>query len=95
VDFDGVITLADLQSFLRDALNIDVNRYRLKIDRLFKILDLSKSGSLYHVDFEKLFTTVFHSESSSTLGGGIKRAQSALQKRKIVSKDAGFVINWK
>ena len=79
VNFDGVVSLEDLKMFLHDTFGIDVNRERLGVERLFKIMDPSKAGSIFMVDFENLFAKVFKKEASATLGG-IKRAKSAMQK---------------
>ncbi len=54
-------------------------------------MDVSKSGSIFLVDFENMFAKVFKQESLATVGG-IKRAKSALQK--FSKSSAGFVINW-
>jgi len=59
-DFDGVLTLRDLSAFLRDTFNVNLTTYRVKLERLFRILDLSKSGRLFQVDFENLFTRAYH-----------------------------------
>ena len=48
--------------FLHDTFGIDVNRERLGVERLFKIMDLSKAGSIFMVDFENLFAKVFKKE---------------------------------
>lgn len=64
-DFDGVLTIRDLAAFLRDTLNLDTtNTYRVKLERLFRILDLSKTGRIFQVDFENLFTRAYHLKSS-------------------------------
>ncbi len=43
-DFDGVLTLNDLTKFLKDTFAIDHLENRLKLERLFRILDLGKTG---------------------------------------------------
>jgi hypothetical protein len=94
VNFDGVVSLEDLKMFLHDTFGIDVNRERLGVERLFKIMDPSKAGSIFMVDFENLFAKVFKKEASATLGG-IKRAKSAMQKLpRNSAATAGFLINW-
>jgi Ca2+-binding EF-hand superfamily protein len=75
IDFDGVLSPADLNTFLQNTFKIDIHRYRLKLDCLFKILDRSKSGRIYLVDFENTFKSVYKQEHATT---GIKRAKSAL-----------------
>jgi hypothetical protein len=58
-NFDGVMTLSDLTSFLRDTFGVDTNSFRVKLERLFRILDLGKTGSIYMVDFENMFTRAY------------------------------------
>jgi Ca2+-binding EF-hand superfamily protein len=58
-NFDGVVTLSDLSKFLRDTFGVDTNGLRMKIERLFRILDLGKTGSIYMVDFENMFTKAY------------------------------------
>jgi hypothetical protein len=67
INFDGVVSLSDLQSFLQKTFNVDVNRYRLKIERVFKILDHSKTGSIFLVDFENTFFSRFLDRSITLL----------------------------
>lgn len=57
VNFDGVITLQDLQQFLVETLQVEVNR--IKTERLFRVMDVGKTGRIYLTDFENLFTKVF------------------------------------
>ena len=62
VNFDGVVSPSDLQAFLERTFNLDVSRHRLKVDRVFKIMDHSKAGSILRVDFENTFSKVFRQE---------------------------------
>lgn len=86
-NFDGVITLEDLQFFLRDTMKLDLKEYRQKVERLFKVLDLNKGGRIYQVDFEKVFSEAFESKGEEKP----VRARSVHQRMKSAG---GYVIRW-
>lgn len=58
-NFDGVISIQDLQSFLRESLQVEVDKYRIKVEGLYRVMDVGKAGRIYLTDFENLFTKVF------------------------------------
>ncbi len=55
-DFDGQISLQDLRIFLSQVLKVkDSEIISTKLERLFKILDITKSGKIFQSDFESMF----------------------------------------
>ena len=85
-DFDGVLTLSDLSKFLQETFEVDPETHRLKLQRLFRVLDLGKTGKVYMVDFENMFSRVYKQR-----GAKMMRTKSAVGNR----KSAGFIVDWK
>jgi Ca2+-binding EF-hand superfamily protein len=91
-DYDGVLTLSDLGKFLAKNFGVDPHSHRIKLERLFRILDLGKTGCIYLVDFENMFTHVYLQRGTSS-NSRMSRTKSAIGGRS--RSLAGFVIEWK
>ena len=87
-DFDGVLTLSDLSKFLQETLGVDPETHKLKVQRLFRVLDLGKTGKVYMVDFENMFSRVYKQRGAAKM----VRTKSAIGTRKSTT---GFVVDWK
>jgi hypothetical protein len=83
-DFDGVLTLPDLAKFLQETFAVDSDTHRLKVHRLFRVLDIGKTGKVYLVDFENLFSRVYRQR-----GAKLARTKSA------AGRSSGFVVEWR
>jgi len=86
-DFDGVLTLPDLSKFLQETFGVDPDAYKLKLHRLFRVLDLGKTGKVYLVDFENMFSRVYKQR-----GAKQARTKSAVGGTR---GSTGFVVDWK
>jgi len=54
VDFDGCISKTDLKNFIKDVLE-EKFLPETKLERIFAILDVGKSGRIFKNDFESIF----------------------------------------
>ena len=87
-DFDGVLTLSDLSKFLQETFGVDPETQKLKLQRLFRVLDLGKTWKVYMVDFENMFSRVYKQRGAAKMA----RTKSAIGTRKSTT---GFVVDWK
>ena len=63
-DFDGIISIDDLRSFL--SKNLDQKEIKeTKIERLYKLLDQNKSGKVQIADIKKLVSALSSEEKFS------------------------------
>jgi Ca2+-binding EF-hand superfamily protein len=53
-DFDGIISIPDLKKFIIEVLKYEseASFQNTKLERLYRIIDQSKSGKIFQSDFE-------------------------------------------
>ena len=77
MDFDGAITIKDLKQFLNEVLGYSNDKLiDSKIERLFKVLDVTKTGKIFQTDLEEAFK----------LNDSIRRAVSSSSATRILRR---------
>jgi len=90
IDFDGNISKQDLRHFLHNTLKINTEElHAVQIDRLFKLLDHFKRGSINLEDFSRIFDAS-PSEMDST-----KKSQKGLKVHHRHKKSQPEMFGWK
>ena len=86
-DFDGHISISDLHHFLVTNLNAK-EIVNTKLERLHKIMDVSKSGKIFQSDFEQMFGEIQSKRAMDILSFGTSLKSGSAQ------SDFSGIVSW-
>ena len=96
-DFDGFLSKDDLSRFLKEVITLSGEGITSqRVDRLFKLLDVFKRGTIQFNDIKRFFEEDMDYENNSSISGGKKLVgRSTFDWRLHAKQQIGLILSKK